>query len=1117
MRRICAWSVFDLGASIAILVSLFLWLHPLRAQTTITIPLASGAGIKIANITRPGVNLGGTTPGNDGPTNIDANLLFAMNGYYAPLVWNANIYCGSSGATTTVWPDKGGSSLPASFFVGSTYAVKSGADAGATGTVTASGSGTLTLSPALTSPCAANDTMIVENDSPSSGWTGTLTPAGMSDSTYGYYHWFYSANGATASFETADISPSSAQTQALEIDAPGSDSGENYYILDTGLQVALNGTYTLTFKAKGLSGTPTITAHINRGTTVYLNQVVTPTVSATNGVGWNNYSYSFTGSETVPTSAIEVSLAGTNGDVRIMDAALTESPISGNTSGLRNAVYQELVRLHPGTIRVGSGNSAVFCSLQDELALDNAVRLCGGSSFTTGIVSSPGFTLPDALAIANAIGAAPWYNMSYFTSPAQAADIVEYLAGTCGNGNQWTTLRCNQGQTTPYTSVFAAKGQKIYLEFANESWNSGNGNSTDWHSNVYGTAVGNVDAAMQGAADWTAEIVRVANGWQSRTQGSGGGGDWLNVVMANSSAITHGQPDAIDGAPYLGTYALQASTNAALFPPMFSEDYSVDSTTIGDETYDALPVTTAYLATNYPATKFFIYEENQDNAQYFLTGTTQAQVNGIVAGTGAGIASVLQQLLALRDSPAPVTNMYAAFQGAFNGHLCTATTGPCSTTISTPVWSSNVFTATTANTIDTPLGYALQAMNSAIGANNDLLNVTFSGQPTYNQAAAQPDPTNGGINSIYANASVPYVDAFGFSDGNGHYSLIAVNDNVAASEAITFAGAGAPTGSVTRSLFTSTNPTDNNQSVAVGGSCTVCAATTSTLTNPTGDTLPADSMVTYTWTVGTPFPAPPAYATEFTGLQNTSGNPGTWTLCYLPGCNAGGNTGGSGTDAFGISSPSLSGSAMSVTSTSGSTGYFNVLAYRHLGCAFLPGATCVQPFMGGILDFWFYVPSTSIHLQALEFPSIQLFDGTHHISTTMQCGIVGGFWQFWDSGTNGWASSAYPCTSPSTNTWHHAQLRITYNGATTPPTYTYTDLSIDGSPIYHGISQTFNAESNTGTATVGIQQQTDNNSTANAANTVYFDNYNAWFWGNVPSAPFALSGQVALSGGFKLQ
>jgi hypothetical protein len=153
-------------------------------------------------------------------------------------------------------------------------------------------------------------------------------------------------------------------------------------------------------------------------------------------------------------------------------------------------------------------------------------------------------------------------------------------------------------------------------------------------------------------------------------------------------------------------------------------------------------------------------------------------------------------------------------------------------------------------TIDRPSGIMLQGINNAIGSKLHLLATTQSGTPTYSQPAAQPNPTaypKPGTDSIAANPAVPYVQAFGFGDGLGNYALIVYNLNWAASEAIKFSGAGAPTGTVTKTVFTSANITDNNEGASIGSSPTVTYPPSSTLTNASGDTLAPFSMVTYTW------------------------------------------------------------------------------------------------------------------------------------------------------------------------------------------------------------------------------------------------------------------------------
>jgi hypothetical protein len=71
-------------------------------------------------------------------------------------------------------------------------------------------------------------------------------------------------------------------------------------------------------------------------------------------------------------------------------------------------------------------------------------------------------------------------------------------------------------------------------------------------------------------------------------------------------------------------------------------------------------------------------------------------------------------------------------------------------------------------------------------------------------------------------------------DGAGNYSLIVYNLDLTKTRAITFSGAGAPTGLCTRTVFT---PVVKQPASASYAGCA------------SGDTLPPFSMVTYTYAV----------------------------------------------------------------------------------------------------------------------------------------------------------------------------------------------------------------------------------------------------------------------------
>jgi len=91
-----------------------------------------------------------------------------------------------------------------------------------------------------------------------------------------------------------------------------------------------------------------------------------------------------------------------------------------------------------------------------------------------------------------------------------------------------------------------------------------------------------------------------------------------------------------------------------------------------------------------------------------------------------------------------------------------------------------------------------------------------------------------------------------------------VNKDPANSHAVTWTGAGAPTGNVTVTcLGTCTNAlTDNNSTVLVGGTPAVTVPVPTTLTNPTSYTVCAGCLVTMTYGTGTSQVATPVFSPD---------------------------------------------------------------------------------------------------------------------------------------------------------------------------------------------------------------------------------------------------------------
>src|SRR5450432_3754982 len=121
-----------------------------------------------------------------------------------------------------------------------------------------------------------------------------------------------------------------------------------------------------------------------------------------------------------------------------------------------------------------------------------------------------------------------------------------------------------------------------------------------------------------------------------------------------------------------------------------------------------------------------------------------------------------------------------------------------------PLWGTNLFMATgpgqavgTANT-DRPLEIALQVIDNAIGSNSYLMSIAQTGTPTFNYPGGQ---VQGGSNSISPNSAVPFVNCFSYSNGAAAWTTICFNNNLTTAESVTLAGAGAPTGLVSKTVF----------------------------------------------------------------------------------------------------------------------------------------------------------------------------------------------------------------------------------------------------------------------------------------------------------------------------
>ncbi|MBV9743594.1 MAG: hypothetical protein JO099_07510, partial [Acidobacteriia bacterium] len=239
-----------------------------------------------SGVKRLGINLGGVNYYDSGQ--MMKNLIFRNPGFEGE-IYQSTIQC-AAGTPTTCLDATGYSAWPAGFWNGASFQFFYGAAKGRGGTITnytaaANGiGGTFTLSNSGVSP-AAGDYLIVRKSVPGNAAAG----------------WWVSQSGAgSVGTNTTDLPPATTGKQTVSLSAPGASDAAGiaaYFDSTTSNGISfnnLNGTFQLSFQAKGTGGSNSIGVSAARygGGQTFLNQTVALTAS------WANYTLSFTAAET---------------------------------------------------------------------------------------------------------------------------------------------------------------------------------------------------------------------------------------------------------------------------------------------------------------------------------------------------------------------------------------------------------------------------------------------------------------------------------------------------------------------------------------------------------------------------------------------------------------------------------------------------------------------------------------------------------------------------------------------------------------------------------------------------------------------------------------------------
>lgn len=246
-------------------------------------------------------------------------------------------------------------------------------------------------------------------------------------------------------------------------------------------------------------------------------------------------------------------------------------------------------------------------------------------------------------------------------------------------------------------------------------------------------------------------------------------------------------------------------------------------------------------------------------------------------------------------------------------------------------------------------------------------------------------------------------------------------------------------------VSTSGAPTASNPG-ATGGTGTT------TGTSGTGTTTGGTTTVSIAPTTTDGLPTPPATATVFSKIEESTDN---WTDCSD--CAGGAVTTDYWTAPF-QATPSMDGSSREFYV--GSPAWADVLWYKRFG-----------PYNSAshfLWDFYVYFDATSAaNVWSAEYDIFQAMNGQEFMIGS-QCVFGEGWWNTWDSLHGKWITIPAPCPRFTPDTWHHI---VWYVERISANQYRYNTLVVDDKS--YAINQTFTTNPIDWADVVGVQWQLD--------------------------------------------
>jgi len=704
--------------------------------------------VAVPGVKRFGLNLGWANNYDSGQ--IMKNLVFRNPGFEGLI--SRSIVRVVSGTATGFVDENPTAHWATGFWNGASYEVIVGGAKGRSGTISTStapsgGSGTqFQFADSGQAPAAGDYILLrkMESGGSTAGWIPTV------------------GGGGAVTDETSDLAPDTQGHQAVRINSNGSgQSARLTGVFDSSVAgpfVQLNGSFRLTFKAKGAGGSNALAVFLGRGAPaniVYINQTINLTGT------WNTYNVNFTATESGtsrgsvglnfvainPSNVLidDVSLAQTNGDPT-------------NTTAFRDPVVTALKTFNPGILRYWVED--LGDSLDNEIAPPLARRRANYSSRIL-LREDIMYGLHEFLELCDLVHAEPWYIVPTTFTNQEMTNLLEYLGGPANT--TYGAMRAARGHNAPWADAFSA----IHLEFGNEAWNNADYyGATISDPASYGSRGSELFGVVKGSPYYSGAKYDLVLGSQA-------------ALPARSAAIHNASSNhsSLAVAPYFGGNIDSFNTNEELFGPLFAEPEQINQAGYMHQNL------TNMQASNRPV-PLSIYEVNLHTTNGSIT---QPVLDAFAPSLGAGVAVADHMLQMLRDLSIRNQCLFSLTQLAF-----ARTDGKY-----VLLWS--VVRDMGVTDRKRPQYLAVQMANEALGG--DLLQTTLSGDnPTWNQ------PLVNGIQ--YNNAHL--IQSFAFANGSKR-SVIVFNLDRANPLQVTFAGANAPSGAVTIRQLTASSITATNE------------------------------------------------------------------------------------------------------------------------------------------------------------------------------------------------------------------------------------------------------------------------------------------------------------------